>query len=320
MPVFEMPMEKLREYTGCSPRPSDFDRYWAQALAEGQATGLEYTMTPAAFQAPGVECFDLWFIGVRGAKIHCLFLRPVEVKGKLPGVAVFHGYMHHGGEWFERLPYVYRGMAVLVMECRGQGGLSEDVYSGAGPTAFGHVVRGVRDEDPHKLYYRDVYLDAAQTVRILMSMEFVDENRVAVTGKSQGGGLALAAAALVPAVKLCAPMYPFLCDFQRVLDMDLSKGAYEGFYWLFKKCDPTHRFHDQYMERLGYIDIQNHTPNVKAKVLWQTGLMDDQCPPSAQFAAYNKLRTEKRMILYPDHTHELIYFANDEIFKFFLEI
>ena len=118
MPVFEMPMEKLREYTGCSPRPADFDRYWVQALAEGQAAGLEYTMTPAAFQAPGVECFDLWFTGVRGAKIHCLFLRPVEVKGKLPGVVVFHGYMHHGGEWFERLPYVYRGMAVLVMECQ----------------------------------------------------------------------------------------------------------------------------------------------------------------------------------------------------------
>lgn len=213
MPVFEMPLEQLRTYMGSSPRPADFDRFWDQAMSENAAAGLDYTMTPAGFQAPGVECYDLWFTGVRGAKIHCLFLKPAEAQGKIPGVAVFHGYMHHGGEWFERLPYAYRGMAVLVMECRGQGGLSEDVYSGAGPTAFGHVVRGVRDQDPHRLYYRDVYLDAAKTVQILMDMDCVDERRIAVTGKSQGGALALAAAALIPSVKLCAPMYPFLCDF-----------------------------------------------------------------------------------------------------------
>ena len=114
--------------------------------------------------------------------------------------------MHHGGEWFERLPYVYAGNAVLVMEARGQGGLSEDVYAGAGPTLFGHVVRGVRDKDPHKLYYRDVYLDAAKAVRILMSMDFVDEARVATTGKSQGGALAVSYTHLprVPCVPLTA--------------------------------------------------------------------------------------------------------------------
>ena len=94
--------------------------------------------------------------------------------------------MHHSGEWFERLPFALMGKAVIVMECRGQGGLSEDVYTGIGPTTFGNVVRGIRDEDPHKLYYRDVFLDAVKTVRILMSMDFVDERRIATTGKSQG--------------------------------------------------------------------------------------------------------------------------------------
>ncbi len=316
MPVFEMPLEQLRVYQGSSPRPADFDQYWAEALAEGEKTGLDYTLTPAAFQAPGLACFDLWFTGTLGARIHCKLARPEHVEGKIPGVAVFHGYMHHGGEWFERLPYAYAGMAVLTLEARGQGGLSEDVYSGAGPTLFGHIMRGVRDEDPQKLYYRDVYLDAVKTVRILMSMDFVDETRVGVTGKSQGGGISVAVSGLVPEIKLCAPLYPFLSDFKRVVDMDLNKGAYDGFYWYFKKCDPTHRTEREVFERLGYIDIQNHAPNVKAKVLWQTGLMDDQCPPSTQFAAYNKLPGPKDIILYPEHTHEMIYYANDEIFTF----
>lgn len=317
MPVFEMPLQELRRYQGCSPCPADFTQYWGAALAEMEATGLDAALTPAPFGAPGVECYDLWFTGVRGARIHCRFLKPAGVRDRLPAVAVFHGYMHHAGEWFERLPYAYAGMAVLVMEARGQGGLSEDVYAGAGPTLFGHVVRGVRDADPHKLYYRDVFLDAAKAVRLLMAMDCVDETRVATTGKSQGGALALAAAALVPQVKLCAPLYPFLCDFRRILQMDLNKNAYEGFYYYFKKCDPAHEHEQEFFERLGYIDIQNHAPQVRAQVLWQTGLMDDLCPPSAQFAAYNKLTSPKAIKLYPEHTHELITGANDEIFTFF---
>lgn len=320
MPVFEMPMEQLREYKGCSPRPADFDEYWDAALKAVTATGLDYTLTPARFTAPGLECYDLWFTGTRDAKIHCKFVKPVKVEGKIPGVARFHGYMHHGGEWFEIIPYAYAGMAVIVMECRGQGGLSEDVYCGKGPTLFGHIMRGVRDEDPQMLYYRDVYLDAVKTIHILMSMDFVDAARIGVTGKSQGGGISVAAAALVPEVKLCAPLYPFLGDFRRVVEMDLNKGAYDGFYWYFKKCDPTHITEEQVFERLGYIDIQNHAPKIRARVLWQTGLMDDQCPPSTQFASYNKITSPKRMITYPEHTHEMIYFANDEIFTFFQEL
>lgn len=317
MPIFEMPFEEMKSYRGRSPLPLDFDEYWEKALCAADETGLLYTLTPSEFKAPGVECCDLWFEGVRGARIHCKFLRPEKIEGKIPGVAVFHGYMHNAGEWFERLPYAYAGMAVIVMEARGQGGLSEDVYQGAGPTLFGHVARGVRDKDPQKLYYRDVYLDAYKTVRILMSMDFVDEGRVAATGKSQGGALSLAAAALVPQVKLCAPMYPFLCDFKRVVEMDLNKNAYEGLYYYFKKCDPAHERETEFFERLGYIDIQNLAPRIRAQVLWQTGLMDDLCPPSAQFAAYNKIISQKRMKLYPEHTHELITYANDEIFTFF---
>jgi len=41
-------------------------------------------------------------------------------------------------------------------------------------------------------------------------------------------------------------------------------------------------------------------PRVKAKVLMGTGLMDSICPPSTQFAAYNKINSEKMLKIYPD--------------------
>ena len=45
MPVFEMPLEELRHYKGCSPCPGDFKEYWREALGELEATGLAYTLS-----------------------------------------------------------------------------------------------------------------------------------------------------------------------------------------------------------------------------------------------------------------------------------
>ena len=47
-----------------------------------------------------------------------------------------------------------------------------------------------------------------------------------------------------------------------------------------------------------------------------TGLMDTICPPSTQFAAYNKIRAKKSMVLYPDFAHEGLPGAHDRIFNF----
>ena len=123
-------------------------------------------------------------------------------------------------------------------------------------------------------------------------------------------------AALTPEVKLCAPIYPFLCDFRRVAQLDLMKDAYEGFSYYFKKCDPTHAHEQEFFERLGYIDLQNHASAIRAQVFWQTGLMDTLCPPSAQFSAYNKLTGRKEMKLYPEYGHEQIPYTNDTVFSF----
>ena len=46
------------------------------------------------------------------------------------------------------------------------------------------------------------------------------------------------------------------------------------------------------------------------------GLMDNICPPSTQFAAYNKIQSCKEMLIYPDFGHEGLPGANDRIFDF----
>ena len=116
------------------------------------------------------------------------------------------------------------------MDCRGQGGRSEDVGGVTGNTLRGHIIRGldeaIKGGDPSKLLFRQIFLDTAQMAKIVMEMPDVDETRVGVTGGSQGGALTVACTALEPRIKLSAPVYPFLSDYKRVWDMDQDENAY----------------------------------------------------------------------------------------------
>ncbi len=101
--------------------------------------------------------------------------------------------------------------------------------------------------------------------------------------------------------------------------MDEAKDAYAELKDFFRHVDPQHKKEDAIFEALGYIDIQHLAPRIQADVLWGTGLMDTICPPSSQFAAYNKVKSKKQMAVFPDFTHEELPGLNDQIFQFFIE-
>lgn len=323
MAVFEKSLEELKNYYGINPKPDDFEKYWEETLTEVSACGTDYTLKKDDFSAPGLEFYHLYFTGLGGAEIHAKLVRPAHIEDPLPAIGVFHGYHHFSGSWFSKLGFAYSGKVVLSLDSRGQGGLSEDIIDADKETLFGHIIRGVEDPDPKKLLFRYNYADCVQAIRILKSLPYVDENRIGLTGNSQGGGLSIACAALEP-VKKVAVIFPFLSDFKRVYEMDLSdvSNAYKCFWWHFRKKDPYHERFDEFWERLGYIDIQHHAPNVKADVLWFTGMMDQICPASTQFAAYNKITSEKEMRILPDYGHELdvFPFVDDPIFEFFNDL
>jgi len=319
MPLIDMPLEKLHEYGGRNPRPADFDAYWERALEEMRATDPQVELAPHALRAPFAECFHLYFTGVGGARVHAKYLRPLGAREPHPAVLLFHGYSGHSGEWSDKLQWVARGYSVAALDCRGQGGLSEDAGGVKGTTLRGHIIRGL-DDHPDRLLFRQIFLDTAQLASIVMGMPEVDAERVGATGGSQGGGLTLACAALEPRVKRAAPIFPFLCDYQRVWEMDLATNAYEELRTYFRYFDPRHERQEEVFTRLGYIDNQHLAPRIRAEVLMAVGLMDPICPPSTQFAAYNKIRAEKRLLIYPDYGHEGLPGAPDAIYDFMADL
>ncbi len=319
MPLIDKPLAELKTYAGLNPRPADFDAYWAAALKELDATDPKPELVPSKEIHPrNSDAFDLWFTGVGGARVYAKYLRPKKSSGKNPAVLQFHGYTGNSGDFAARLAYTGEGFSVAAMDCRGQGGRSEDVGGVKGTTYRGQIIRGLDDPDPKKLLFRQIFLDTAQLARVVMSFPEVDATRVGATGGSQGGALTLACASLEPRIKRAAPVFPFLCDYKRVWEMDLAKDAYEELRTWFRQFDPLHKREQEIFTKLGYVDCQYLAPRIKAEVLMYVGLMDTICPPSSQFAAYNKITSKKDMVIYPDYGHEGLPGESDRTFNFML--
>ena len=232
-----------------------------------------------------------------------------------PAVLLFHGYSGSSGEWLDKLGYVAQGYTVAALDCRGQGGKSEDTGSVKGGTLRGHIIRGL-DDKPENILFRQIFLDTAQLAKIVMEMPDVDADRVGALGGSQGGGLTLACASLEPRIKRAAPVFPFLCDYKRVWDMDQDQAAYAELREFFRHFDPTHEREIEIFTRLGYIDVQYLCSRIRAETLMAVGLMDTICPPSTQFAAYNKIPSKKSLKIYPDFGHEGLPGHQDRTFQF----
>ena len=157
MPQVDMPLDRLRSYEGRNPRPDDMDVYWERALEEMRSLDARVELVPHKLNAPHAECFHLYFTGVGGSRVHAKYLCPKNVTTSCPAVLMFHGYSGNSGDWADKLNYVSQGFCVAAMDCRGQGGLSENIEGVRGNTLRGHIIRGL-DDAPEKMYFRQVYL------------------------------------------------------------------------------------------------------------------------------------------------------------------
>ena len=317
MPMLDMPLCELRQYPGRNPRPADIDAFWDASVAEMESLGTDCELVKANFQVPGSTCYDLYYTGVKGARIHAKLVIP-DGDTPRPAVVNFHGYTGRAPDFVDLLNWTAAGFVIAALDCRGQAGESEDVGGVKGNTHQGHIIRGLAEGDPAKLLFRDIFLDAAQLARIVMALPQVDDKKVGAFGGSQGGALTLACAALTPQLNRCAPTFPFLCDYQRVWEMDLAKDAYQELRDYFRRYDPLHAHEEEIFTLLGYIDNQHIAHRIKAKTLMFTGLMDNICPPSTQFAAYNKITSPKEVVIYPDYGHEYLPDSGSKALTFLL--
>ncbi len=100
--------------------------------------------------------------------------------------------------------------------------------------------------------------------------------------------------------------------------MDLAKDAYNDLKQYFRRFDPLHERVGEVFTKLGYIDIQHLAERIKAEVLMGITLMDNICPPSTQYAVYNKIASKKEAVIYRDFGHEGLPLFGDIAYRFLM--
>lgn len=298
-----MPLAELREYRPAVPRPDDFDEFWATTLSESRALSRPAERVAADTPITQFVVEDLTFSGYGGDRIRAWITRPLDAVNA-PAVVEYIGYNGGRGIPGERILWAAAGYVHVLMDTRGQGsgwgsgGHTPDPH-GSDPAASGFMTRGILD--PTEYYYRRVYTDAALLLDVVAALPEVDASRIAVTGGSQGGGLAIAAASLSDVPSAVMPDVPFLSDFRRSTELTPREPFTEIVRYL-----AVHRgSEDAVFRTLSYFDGVNMAARITKPALFSVALMDDVVLPSSVFAAYNALASTDRQIeVYTFNGHE----------------
>ncbi len=302
--LFDLPLPELEAYQPPREEPPDFDAFWERTLAEARSHPIAAGFAPVDFGLRTVETYDVTFAGYGGQPIKGWLLLPRQRQEPLPCLVEFIGY--GGGRGFptDWLLWSSVGFAHLVMDTRGQGsawrpGDTPDPQpEGASPHVPGFMTLGILD--PETYYYRRVFTDGVRAVEAARSHPAVDAMRIAVTGGSQGGGISLAVAALEPAVSVVMPDVPFLCHYRRAVELiDTNPYAEIAAF-----CRVHRDKVDRVFHTLSYFDGVNFAARCRARALFSVGLMDDICPPSTVFAAYNHFAGPKEIRVWRYNHHE----------------
>ncbi|MFJ5222711.1 acetylxylan esterase [Streptomyces sp. NPDC088400] len=309
MPAFDLPLDELQRYRPVLDEPADFDAFWQDTLKEAGQAGPVVSERRVDTGLRLVETWDVTFRGFAGEPVRAWYTRPAGVSHSLPAVVEYAGYGRGRGLPHERITWAAAGFAHLLMDNRGQGdqygcgGDTPDPHASA-PGGPGPAARGLLA--PHDYHYRRLITDAVRAVAAVRALPGVDGTRVTAVGNSQGGGLALAVAGLVPDLAAVLVSAPLLCGIRRALDL---AGA--GPYAEIAAYLAVHRgAAEAALRTLSYMEGASFARRAQAPAHFGVGLRDTVCPPSGVYSAFNRYgelaghapRLEMRS--YPFNGHE----------------
>ena len=301
MPFFDLEPDKLRTYRSSTTPPADFDAFWANTLGEARQHPIDAVFEPVDVGLNVFESYDVTFSGFGGHRVKGWYIKPA---GRSPTgtVVKFIGYGGGRDQVAMHLLWPATGRAVFVMDTRGQGsswGISDTPDPvGSGPAHPGSMTRGILD--PNEYYYRRVYTDGVRAIDAVKTRAETNPQRIAITGGSQGGGITIAVAGLEPSVWAAMPDVPFLCDFPRAV----GKAMRDPYNEIVRYFVPHRDKIETAFRTLSYFDGVNLGPRARARALFSVALMDDICPPSTVYGAYQAYAGPKSIEEYTFNNHE----------------
>ena len=284
---------------GNPKRPADFDEFWAKKRAELDAVPVKATRTEVGGSKnyPGVVCYDVKVDCAGGKPVSGYLCMPRGAEPKsLPAIVTYHG----SGVRSAKKQFKY-GSKAIAFDVNAHGidnGKPAKFYTELNQGALkGYTVRGFGDRD--QCYFIGMFMRVMRALDYVKSLPEWNGKVLIVSGPSQGGGQALAAAALDSQVTLCSTGVPALCDLGgRAVDRRPGWPAYT--------VKPLKRQSDaDLLAGAAYIDGVFFARRIKCPIYFSTGLIDNVCHTAAVYSAYNALpkETEKHMQIVPTGHH-----------------
>ena len=149
-------------------------------------------------------------------------------------------------------------------------------------------------------YFKWAILGIIRTIDYLETLPEYNGAGVALTGKSQGAGLAVIGAGLDNRVVAVSQSQAALSDHEGLLH-----GRSSGFpYWVRNYVYCSSATEEEVREAMGYYSVPNFATRYAGPSLNAVGYTDEICPPSTIFSVYNSyLSSQKTMIHGVDKGH-----------------
>jgi cephalosporin-C deacetylase len=295
-----MPISELRSYRPPLTRTKKFKAFWNENIRMAEEQNLNPRQKEIRSFTNKVKVSKVTFDGfLDKSPIQGLLIRRGGTDSRRPTLVSFHGYGGNKGHLTDFLGWVLLGFSVFAIDIRGQFGESADRALYEPGYVKGHMTKGIESESTY--YYRYVFMDCYRAVKCMLERDDVEASKVGVMGTSQGGGLSITTAALNRNVAFLISGVPYLCNFERAVNITTVGPYLEILDYL-----REHPYEEKDVFRtLSYFDAMNLAPMVRVPALVSVGLLDTICPPSTVFSAYNHMGSnDKELAIYPGVAHE----------------
>lgn len=291
-------IDELKQYRPALTAPSDLDEFWEKTLQSAAEKPLNATRVQTETPLRHMLAYKVEYEGFDDTRIQGWFVLPKErpAEAKLPCVVLFHGYTGSKGYPEDYAQYVAMGMAAFAIDIRGQGGETGNLLAQRYGMTRGWLTQGILDKD--EFYYKAIAVDALKALEWAAEQEEIDAGRICASGGSQGGGLALLAAALSDVPAIAVAHIPNMCH------MDF--GILNSTSSLTEAAELLNRFPDRLddvLHTLSYFDMMNLADRIDIPLIVTVGLKDTVTMPETIFAAYNRIRADKAIEVYPFQGH-----------------
>lgn len=274
------------------PVPDDFDAFWEGQKKKLAAVPMNPRLTPVPTTAvKDVDCFDVQLDCVGTTPVSGYFAKPTGAKPKsLPAVLLVHGAGVRSSQLNSAAYWSKNGLLAMDINAHGiANGQPDTFYTDLQKGALlNYQVSG--RESRETCYFLGMFLRLIRAIDFLTAQPEWDGKTVVVSGTSQGGFQAFAAAALDSRVKFFAAGVPAGCD-----HTGSAVNRISGWPRLVPN-GPDGKPDEKVLQVSRYFDNVNFAARTKAKGAFVTvGFIDVTCPTTGVYAAYNNLPIPKNI-------------------------